>query len=265
MVQFLILTLVLSYSEAFSSFDARIVGGQEASLGQFPYQVVVYLIEADNKTYICGGSIIDNNWILTAGHCTFNRVRAIVIAGTVDLSGPTPDQQVIFVNDSDYLITHPNYTRKKVLNDIALIRLPQPLNYTDHIDEVDLRINDKSYYVGKNVTASGFGKTSDSSKPSKTLMWTTLTVITNQVCARSYQSGLVDNTKLCTSAGTRFKPHSTCQGDSGGPLVLTESLEQIGLVSFGGDSCQRGTPVAFTRVSAHKGFIEDTTGISFYS
>lgn len=149
------------------------------------------------------------------------------------------------------------------MNDIALIRLPEPLNYTDHIDKVELRINDKSTYVGKNVTSSGFGKTSDSSKPSKTLMWTTLTIITNRVCARSYQSGLVDNTKLCTSAGTRVKPHSTCQGDSGGPLVLTETLEQIGLVSFGGDSCQRGTPVAFTRISAHKDFIEDNSGLSF--
>lgn len=149
------------------------------------------------------------------------------------------------------------------MNDIALIRLPQPLNYTDHISKVNIRINDDSTYVGKNVTASGFGKTSDSSKPSNTLMWTTLTVITNTVCARYYQSGLVDNTKLCTSAGTIIRPHSTCQGDSGGPLVLTETLEQIGLVSFGGDSCQRGTPVAFTRISAHKGFIESKTRLLF--
>lgn len=170
---------------------------------------------------------------------------------------------MIFVGDSDDLITHPKYSRKKVVNDIALIRLPTPLNYTDHIDVVGLRIDDKSTYVGKNVTASGFGKTSDTSKSSKTLMWTTLTVITNRVCARSYQSGLVDKTKLCTSAGNRIEPHSTCQGDSGGPLVLTDTLEQIGLVSFGGDSCERGIPVAFTRISAHKEFIEDNTGLSF--
>lgn len=194
---------------------------------------------------------------------THSRVRAIVIAGSVDLSGPTEDQQVVLVNDENDLITHPKYSRKKIVNDIALIRLPQPLNYTENIDVANLRINDRSTYVGKNVTASGFGKTSDSSSPSKTLMYTTLTVITNTVCARSYQSGLVDNTKLCTSAGTRFDPHSTCQGDSGGPLVLTGSTEQIGLVSFGGNSCQRGTPVAFTRINVHKDFIEDTTGLSF--
>lgn len=71
MVVFVVIVFLLSYTQAFSSFDARIVGGKKAFLGQFPYQVAVYLLEADNKTFICGGSIIDNNWILTAGHCTY--------------------------------------------------------------------------------------------------------------------------------------------------------------------------------------------------
>lgn len=71
MFLYIVLGLLLGHSDAFSSFDARIVGGQKASLGQFPYQVVVYVIDADNNTFICGGSIIDNNWILTAGHCTY--------------------------------------------------------------------------------------------------------------------------------------------------------------------------------------------------
>lgn len=188
-----------------------------------------------------------------------------MIAGSVNISSPTPGQQVIFVKNSEYLITHPNYSRPKVENDIALIHLPEPLNYTDHISEVKLRINDASLYLNKNVTASGFGKTADDSKSSKQLMWTTLKVIPNRVCARFYQPGQFDKSKLCTTAGTRRNPHSTCQGDSGGPLVLTgkKPFQQIGLVSFGGDSCEEGTPVAFTRINSHKDFIEDNTGLSF--
>lgn len=67
----IIASLLLQFHEAYTAGDARIVGGKEASLGDFPYQVAIYLFEADNKSFICGGSIIDNNWILTAGHCTY--------------------------------------------------------------------------------------------------------------------------------------------------------------------------------------------------
>ncbi|KAG8233805.1 hypothetical protein J437_LFUL008025 [Ladona fulva] len=45
--------------------DTRVVGGQVASHGQFPWQV---LISMDNS-YVCGGSVISDTWILTAGHC----------------------------------------------------------------------------------------------------------------------------------------------------------------------------------------------------
>lgn len=49
----------------------RIVGGELATLGQFPYQVAIYFLDNENKTFICGGSIINQEWILTAAHCSF--------------------------------------------------------------------------------------------------------------------------------------------------------------------------------------------------
>lgn len=71
MVLFLVLIPLLSMLNVSCQGNTRIVGGQEASLGQFPYQVVVYVIDSDGNAFICGGSIIDRNWILTAGHCTY--------------------------------------------------------------------------------------------------------------------------------------------------------------------------------------------------
>jgi len=44
----------------------QIVGGSEAALGQFPWQAWLDI----DKTYLCGGSLIVENWILTACHCT---------------------------------------------------------------------------------------------------------------------------------------------------------------------------------------------------
>jgi len=47
------------------SGESRIIGGEEAAKGQFPYQAAITLSDYD----FCGGSLISKNWVLTAGHC----------------------------------------------------------------------------------------------------------------------------------------------------------------------------------------------------
>jgi secreted trypsin-like serine protease len=43
----------------------QIIGGEAAALGQFPWQVRL----EEYGDYVCGGSLIDSRWVLTAAHC----------------------------------------------------------------------------------------------------------------------------------------------------------------------------------------------------
>lgn len=92
----------------------RIVGGVNASEGQFPWQVSIHM----DNVYFCGGSLISGNWVLTAGHCVDGIHVFIVYAGTLVLSTGVEYQSTTLK------IIHPEYNINPVSNDIALIGLP---------------------------------------------------------------------------------------------------------------------------------------------
>jgi hypothetical protein len=102
----------------------RVTGGQQATLGQIPYQVLLYTSPVGNPraTYLCGASIISTTWLLTAGHCVYEMENATVFVGVVDrVKGPAAWRAKL---DRSALLTHPRYNENEISNDIGLIRTP---------------------------------------------------------------------------------------------------------------------------------------------
>lgn len=234
----------------------RIVNGFNSTRGQFPHQVLIFLNLPEGRQGVCGGSVISNDWILTAGHCVDGVESFEVHLGALETRNFTErGRQIRRTNTS---VLHPYYWRRIVLNDIALIRLDTPVEYSDTIQPIALPPR-RNLFHGITAIASGFGL-QNTSAPSiaPILQWANLDTIDNAQCYKSF-GFLVARSSVICAVGTTGQ--SACNGDSGGPLI-TEDGVQIGLTSFGsGEGCHRGFPSVFTRVSYYLDWIAEVTGI----
>ncbi|XP_062542073.1 collagenase-like [Armigeres subalbatus] len=234
--------------------DGRIINGKDAELGQFPYQALL-IIQTDNGRALCGGSVVTDEWILTAGHCVQDASSVEVTMGTILLRSSEDDGRVV-MNSTDFIV-YPEYNPQTAENDIALVRLPQRVQFSNRIQAVQLPTGHNDYNR-RMATVSGWGKTSDMGGVAQRLQYATLQVIRNNEC-RIFYPGSIHPTTLCC----RGDQQSTCNGDSGGPLVLDEDKSLIGVVSFGSViGCERRLPVGFARVTEFADWIREQTGIS---
>jgi secreted trypsin-like serine protease len=98
----------------------QIVGGALATRGQFPWQVSIHI----DNAYLCGGSLIRNNWVITAAHCTYTRASMTVrIGSTLWYTVPADGLGYTIVTTEKY--EHPGYNQTTLNNDVCLLKLPQ--------------------------------------------------------------------------------------------------------------------------------------------
>ncbi|KAK4873159.1 hypothetical protein RN001_015188 [Aquatica leii] len=219
----------------------KIVGGITASKGQFPYQISLRY----NGEHNCGGSILNQNTVLTAAHCVdqFPSEYSSIVAGSNKL-----DEGGELRNIARYII-HEKWNPSKATDDIALIKLAEPLEFTTYIQPITA----EDTFTPANVKCvlSGWGITSYPGDIPNELQYMNGVVANLNVCKLIFSQGSypVLDSNICANAGNGI---GACKGDSGGPLVSNN--KQIGIASWV-VLCARGYPDVFTRVSYYSDWI----------
>ncbi|XP_031847213.1 chymotrypsin-2 [Nomia melanderi] len=235
-----ILVLCLAVA-AFAFPESQIVGGKDAPAGKFPYQVSLQ----SNGRHFCGGSIINQRYILTAAHCVegTSPSAVTVVAGSNKLSVKGVSYGV------EKITVHPRYSSILIVNDIAVLRVNRNIAFTNLVKPVKLASSETA--EGSSVVLSGWGTTKAGGSVPDNLQEINLQVYSQSKCKKTHSN--LRDTHICTFTKSG---EGACHGDSGGPLV--NNGEQVGVVSFG-RPCGVGYPDVFTRVSSFASWIKANT------
>jgi secreted trypsin-like serine protease len=260
-----------------------IVGGAVAPDGKYPWQVRLYDSMEDDKGF-CGGSLISDQWVLTAGHCAVVNAEAhenIEARDEVIVGYGSTDRTATTKVESSKVIVNPGYLAHGLAGgtDLALIKLKKPIHDAQWVTLADAANNSK-LVPGAKVTVTGWGaiwdpKDADISKlisnfASQAEMTTALNfpvqlhevdleVVDPEACKTAGGSKPAE-TEICTLYEGSTK--NACYGDSGGPLVMAadapRGFVQVGVVSWTVLCGRKQTPNGFARVSAFANWIHQT-------
>ncbi|XP_063234608.1 trypsin beta-like [Bacillus rossius redtenbacheri] len=232
----------------------RIIAGSSAALGQFPWQALLIL----GGSGLCGGSLISNQWVLTAAHCMvgINSYRI-----TLGATSRTAAQAGSVTESARQAIIHANYNDNTHVNDIGLLHLASAVALNNHINVVKLPHNAGNTYAGSAATVSGFGRVnSGNNAVASVLQYVNVEIITNAVCARTWGNS-VTASNICSLGSNGRSP---CNGDSGGPLVVHEGsgYTLVGAVSFGVQNCPANHPAVYARITSFLAWIKSHSGVA---
>ncbi|XP_049542797.1 brachyurin-like [Anopheles darlingi] len=243
----------------------RIVNGEEAIPGQFPYQVLM-LTEFPNNAnpIVTGGSVLTVNYVLTAATTFFNSgVQAT--GGTAVMGAHIRDNQEHSQQRIRFepfgIVTHPHYVSNfpNRRNNVAIVRLNSPMTFNDRVQPIRLPSrSDTRQFDGHIGTIAGFGRIADEAGTnSDVLMYTSNPIMMNAFCVARWDNVTVQPDNVCMSGdGGR----SSCAGDAGGALVVQDGGPlQIGIASARGHPCSIGLPSIYTRVIQFLSWIEGNT------
>jgi len=211
--------------------ESRVVQGIIAIPGDWGWQVSLN----NNGRHFCGGSLINNEWVISAAHCFSGSIAGYtVLLGVHDRIN---QESWVIVRRVKNLINHPSWNSALIRNDASLLKLDSPVSYTDNILPICMptdssTIND--HHAGETIHVTGWGSAAIGGALHTVKMQGNHVVLTEAAARARYGVRFDVNTQI--AAGFQNDMSGPCQGDSGGPFTTTNIDGKwflVGIVSWG--------------------------------
>ncbi|XP_036207762.1 chymotrypsin-C isoform X2 [Myotis myotis] len=258
MLGFTVLAALLAYASSCGvptfqpNLATRVVGGENAVPHSWPWQISLQYLKDNTWRHTCGGTLIASNFVLTAAHCISKSKTYRVGLGKNNLA--VDDEPGSLFVDVDTIFVHEKWNSFLVRNDIALIKLAEPVELSDTIQVACLPAEGAMLSRDYPCYVTGWGRLWTNGPIAEELQQGLQPVVDHATCTQSdWWGAMVKDTMVCAGGDGVT---SACNGDSGGPLncqAESGAWEVRGIVSFGsGLGCNtHKKPAVYTRVSAY--------------
>jgi len=242
-----------AFASSLAARSAYIVNGQNARVGEFPWQGSLQVY----KQHTCGASLVSSTWLVTAAHCigNYGTHNYKVVLGAHDkdsLRSGSPKEYPI-----KKFVVHPKWTGDlSVPSDIAMIELSQAVTMNNYVKTIKLPSSSDNF-EGKSCVISGWGSLygANTELPNilkKLPVWV-------QKASECMAGGASQGFHICV----RKSGSSACTGDSGGPLACNRSgaWYLVGAASYVYGDCSIQYPTVYSGVAYHRNWIKQTSGL----
>ncbi|XP_046388771.1 mite allergen Eur m 3-like [Ischnura elegans] len=229
-----------------------ITGGEKVEGREFPGQISLQSVSSGFVYHLCGASIVNANYILTAAHCSQDAPdQYSVLAGTNSLvKGGTRHNVTAIHYHEQYDPEHSWH------NDLAVMKVDPPFVFDAEgaTAPVTLADQEEDTPVGSKATVIGWGVNADNGIMPDDLYKVDIQIWDQELCKEAYKPLEYEVYPEHICANTEDGGKGSCSGDSGGPLFVNGKV--VGLVSWAKGCDEKGFPTVFTRVSSYRDWID---------
>lgn len=239
----------------------RILYGNETNMNEYPWQISMWI----GKSHFCGGTLIAEEWVVTAAHCVDAQYKNHFARMTVSLGDHNVeiyDEVRNQLRKLKAIVRFPTYDDNYLHGDLALLQLESPVTFSKSVSPACLPVDETDWaYSTALITGWGYTEVTRIIEPrpktSSVLKEAEVFILPQDLCEK-YSPFPLTERMICTYKGP-LRVETTCQGDSGGPLVVDPTGKNkyvlVGATSFGVSTCEGPYPSMFARVSTFLDFI----------